>query len=59
MLGGGVSNLSSLYRDVPARWTRYTFVGSGRGDRLFTRLVPARWGANSSGVRGAARLAGA
>ena len=55
VLGGGLSNLASLYNDVPARWGRWAFVGSGRGGQLLTRLLPARWG-DSSGVRGAARL---
>ena len=66
VLGGGLSNIPTLYRDVPARWARYAFIGSGRehtgpsgrSDRLFTALRPARWG-DSSGVRGAARLVGA
>lgn len=55
VLGGGLSNIASLYKDVPERWAHWAFVGSGRGGRLLTRLVPARWG-DSSGVRGAARL---
>lgn len=61
VLGGGLSNIASLYREVPARWSRYAFIGSGRAhrqDRLLTALRPARWG-DSSGVRGAARLVGA
>ena len=57
VLGGGLSNLASLYRDVPERWAAWSFAESGRARRLFTRLVPARWG-DSSGVRGAARLVG-
>ncbi len=55
VLGGGVSNLAHLYKDVPAIWGRFAFVASGRGGPLYTRLTPARWG-DSSGVRGAARL---
>ncbi|MGB5607261.1 MAG: ROK family protein, partial [Gammaproteobacteria bacterium] len=50
VLGGGVSNIPSLYTDVPARWTHYVF-----SDRVDTRLVPAVHG-DSSGVRGAAWL---
>lgn len=50
VLGGGMSNLPQLYREVPARWGRYAF-----SDHLSTRLVPARFG-DSSGVRGAAWL---
>jgi fructokinase len=50
VLGGGLSNMTSLYEDVPRRWGRYVF-----SDRVDTRLVPARHG-DSSGVRGAAWL---
>jgi fructokinase len=50
VLGGGVSNIPSLYSAVPARWSRYVFT-----DRVDTRLVPARHG-DASGVRGAAWL---
>jgi fructokinase len=50
VLGGGVSNIKSLYDAVPAGWGRYIF-----SDRVDTQLVPARHG-DSSGVRGAAWL---
>jgi fructokinase len=50
VLGGGLSNIAALYRDVPARWGRYVF-----SDVVTTRLVPPRHG-DSSGVRGAAWL---
>ncbi len=50
VLGGGVSNMASLYEEVPRRWGRYVF-----SDRVDTKLVPAVHG-DSSGVRGAARL---
>ena len=50
VLGGGLSNLAHLYRDVPARWGRYAFT-----DEITTRLVPPKHG-DSSGVRGAAWL---
>jgi fructokinase len=50
VLGGWVSNIASLYADIPSRWGRYVF-----SDRVDTRLVQARHG-DSSGVRGAARL---
>ena len=50
VLGGGVSNIARLYRNVPARWSRYVF-----SDRVDTRLVPPMHG-DSSGVRGAAWL---
>lgn len=52
VLGGGMSNISRLYRNVPLLWTRYVF-----SDRVETRLVPPRHG-DSSGVRGAALLWG-
>ncbi len=50
VLGGGLSGIASLYRDVPALWGRYIF-----SDHVATRLVPPRHG-DSSGVRGAAWL---
>jgi len=50
VIGGGISNIQSLYTDIPANWGDYVF-----SDRVDTRLVPARHG-DSSGVRGAAWL---
>jgi fructokinase len=50
VLGGGLSNIESLYTAVPAYWGEYVF-----SDRVDTRLVRARHG-DSSGVRGAAWL---
>lgn len=50
VLGGGVSNLSSLYTSVPRLWGAWIF-----SDRVDTKLLPPRHG-DSSGVRGAARL---
>lgn len=50
VLGGGMSNMNALYRDVPERWKRYVF-----SDTVKTPLLPARHG-DSSGVRGAAWL---
>jgi fructokinase len=50
VLGGGLSNLSRLYENVPKAWQRYVF-----SDRVDTHLVPATFG-DSSGVRGAAWL---
>jgi fructokinase len=50
VLGGGLSNLSRLYVNVPALWARWIF-----SDRVDTRLVPPRHG-DASGVRGAAWL---
>jgi predicted NBD/HSP70 family sugar kinase len=50
VLGGGVSNITSLYHRVPKLWDRYVF-----SDTVATHLVQARFG-DSSGVRGAAWL---
>jgi fructokinase len=50
VLGGGLSELDHLYREVPARWSRWTF-----SDRITTQLLAPRHGA-ASGVRGAAWL---
>lgn len=50
VLGGGLSNLPHLYRDVPARWGRYAFT-----DEVATAMAPPLHG-DSSGVRGAAWL---
>lgn len=50
VLGGGMSNIQSLYSSVPALWKGAIF-----SDTIATRLLPARFG-DSSGVRGAARL---
>ena len=50
VLGGGVSNIKSIYKDVPRLWGSYVF-----SDRVDTKLVHAKHG-DSSGVRGAAWL---
>ena len=50
VLGGGVSNLPSLYTEVPRIWGRYIFSNT-----VATRLVPPVFG-DASGVRGAAWL---
>lgn len=50
VLGGGVSNVDEIYRDVPARWERWIF-----SDVVRTRLLKAECG-DSSGVIGAAWL---
>ncbi|OAI52379.1 transcriptional regulator [Betaproteobacteria bacterium SCGC AG-212-J23] len=50
VLGGGLSNLPSLYSEVPRLWGRYIFSNT-----VATRLVPPVYG-DSSGVRGAAWL---
>lgn len=50
VLGGGMSNIERLYRNVPELWGRWVF-----SDRVDTRLVKHSYG-DSSGVRGAAWL---
>lgn len=50
VLGGGMSNIDSLYEEVPKRWGNYVF-----SDEVFTKLVKNQHG-DSSGVRGAAWL---
>lgn len=50
VLGGGMSNIDELYRDLPGPVEAHAFT-----DALATRILPARHG-DSSGVRGAAWL---
>tara|TARA_R110002096_G_scaffold68658_4_gene165522 strand:- start:410 stop:1303 length:894 start_codon:yes stop_codon:yes gene_type:complete len=50
VLGGGMSNIDSLYSTVPNLWQQYVF-----SDTVNTRLVAPSHG-DSSGVRGAAWL---
>ena len=50
VLGGGLSKLVRLYRNLPPLIAAYVF-----SDGLATRIVPPRFG-DSSGVRGAAML---
>ena len=50
VLGGGMSNVTELYAEIPLRWGAWVF-----SDVVRTRLLPARHG-DSSGVRGAAWL---
>lgn len=52
VLGGGMSNMNAIYREVPETWGKYVF-----SDKVKTPLLPARHG-DSSGVRGAAWLWG-
>lgn len=54
ILGGGLSNLTRVYENVPRLWGEYVFSDS----LVRTRLVANKHG-DSSGVRGAAWLAGA
>ncbi|MEO1242316.1 MAG: ROK family protein [Pseudomonadota bacterium] len=55
VLGGGLSNIDSLYEETPKRWGRYAFNASSKPAAISTRLVANRWG-DDSGVRGAAWL---
>ncbi|MDX1451020.1 MAG: ROK family protein [Oleiphilaceae bacterium] len=50
VLGGGLSNIPSLYTDIRAALNQYVF-----SDQCLTPIVPARYG-DASGVRGAAWL---
>ena len=50
VLGGGLSNIGRLYRELPALMQPYIF-----SDHVATRILPPRHG-DSSGVRGAAWL---
>src|SRR5699024_8889629 len=50
VIGGGLSRITALYREVPRRWHAYAFT-----ERVVTPLRAARHG-DASGVRGAARL---
>jgi fructokinase len=52
VLGGGISNISRLYANVPLLWGPYVF-----SDQVATKLLPPVHG-DSSGVRGAAWLWG-
>ena len=50
VLGGGVSNIASLYHQVPKLWQQYIF-----SDVVTTELLAPAWG-DASGARGAAWL---
>jgi fructokinase len=50
VLGGGMSNIKRLYKNIPALWGKWVF-----SDVVRTRLVSNKHG-DSSGVRGAAWL---
>jgi fructokinase len=52
VLGGGMSNVEQIYRELPPRLMKYVF-----GGECGTPVVKAIHG-DSSGVRGAAWLAG-
>ncbi len=50
VLGGGLSNVARIFRNVPRLWSDHVF-----SDTVLTRLVAPEHG-DSSGARGAARL---
>ncbi|MCK4710830.1 MAG: ROK family protein [Gammaproteobacteria bacterium] len=50
VLGGGMSNIQGIYKEVPKRLQQYVF-----SDFVETKLLPPKFG-DSSGVRGAAWL---
>ncbi len=50
VLGGGLSRIASLYKEVPRHWSAHVF-----SEAVATRLVPPAHG-DASGVRGAAWL---
>jgi len=50
VLGGGLSNIKRLYKNVPEKWGQYVF-----SDYVSTQLLLPEYG-DSSGVRGAAWL---
>jgi fructokinase len=50
VLGGGVSKISRLYKNIPELWKQWIF-----SDSVITKLVPPKYG-DASGVRGAAWL---
>ena len=54
VLGGGMSNIASLYEQVPRLWVPFVF-GAGGAEPVRTRLLRASHG-DASGVRGAAWL---
>ena len=50
VVGGGLSRVEAIYRDVPLQWGAWVF-----SDTVQTKLVPSKFG-DASGVRGAAWL---
>lgn len=55
VLGGGVSSIGAIYRELPERVAAHMFHGGIAPPRLATSIVKSKWGPDS-GVRGAARL---
>ncbi len=55
VLGGGVSSIHAIYRELPDRVAAHMFHSSPTPPRFATSIVKSKWGPDS-GVRGAARL---
>jgi fructokinase len=55
VLGGGVSSISAIYRELPERVAAHMFHSGIAKPRLAASIVKSKWGPDS-GVRGAARL---
>lgn len=55
VIGGGVSSIASIYRELPDRIAAHMFHSGISPPRFAARVVKSRWGPDS-GVRGAARL---
>lgn len=55
VLGGGLSNVERLYKNVPMLWGEFIFSTGVENEPVRTRLLSPRHG-DSSGVRGAACL---
>ena len=55
VLGGGVSNIGTIYRELPDRVAAHMFHDRVTQPHFATSIVKSKWGPDS-GVRGAARL---
>ncbi len=55
VLGGGVSSINAIYRELPERVAAHMFHSGVSKPRLATSIVKSKWGPDS-GLRGAARL---
>jgi fructokinase len=55
VLGGGVSRIGAIYRELPDRVAAHMFHSGISKPRFATSIVKSKWGPDS-GVRGAARL---
>jgi fructokinase len=55
VIGGGVSSIGAIYRELPDRVAAHMFHSGISPPRLTTSIVKSKWGPDS-GVRGAARL---